>query len=64
MRSEVPQLEIDLLRKRQSKAREDEVYGGLSRAERAAYDRRQDRIRELERDLAGGEERQRNSSFL
>lgn len=52
MTSKAPQLELERLRKQQVKARADEVFGGLSRAERAAYDRRRDRIIELERDLS------------
>ncbi len=51
MQSE-PQLELERLRKQQSKTRADEVFGGLSSDERAAYERRQDRIRVLERDLS------------
>jgi hypothetical protein len=51
MQTKTPQLELDRLRQQQSKARQDEVFGGLSKAERAGYNARQDRIRELERDL-------------
>jgi hypothetical protein len=50
MTSNVPQLELERLRKQHAKARADEVFGGLSPAERAAYDLRRDRIIELERD--------------
>jgi hypothetical protein len=56
MTSKAPQLELERLRNKQEKARADEVFGGLSLAERAAYDRRQHRIRELERDLSEPEE--------
>jgi hypothetical protein len=52
MTSKAPQLELERLRKQQAKARADEVFGGLSLAERAAYDLRRDRIIELERDLS------------
>ncbi|MBZ5688223.1 MAG: hypothetical protein LAP86_24670 [Acidobacteriia bacterium] len=52
MRSKAPQLELEHLRKQQAKARADEVFGGLSVAERAAYDVRQNRILELEHDLS------------
>jgi hypothetical protein len=31
--------------------REDEVFGGLSPAEQSAYDTRENRIHELERDM-------------
>jgi hypothetical protein len=50
MNNQTPELELDSLRKQQSKARHDEVFGGLSPAERLAYDRRQNRINELELD--------------
>jgi len=64
MMREAPQLELELLRKQQSKARADEVFGGLSPAEKAAYDRRRDRIVELEHDLSElSEEPQRNLEF-
>jgi hypothetical protein len=52
MMREAPQLELELFRKQQAKARADEVFGGLSPAERGAYDRRRDRIVELEHDLS------------
>lgn len=52
MMTEVPQLQLERLRKQQAKARADEVFGGLTTAERAGYDRRQHRIRELEHDLS------------
>jgi hypothetical protein len=48
MNSETLQLELELLRGQQAKAREEEVFGGLTSAERAAYELRQGRIRELE----------------
>jgi hypothetical protein len=52
MMTEVPQLELERLRKQQAKARADEVFGGFTTAERAVYDRRQFRIRKLEHDLS------------
>lgn len=52
MQSKTPQFELERLRKQQTKARADEVFGGLSRTERAAYDLGQDRILKLERDLS------------
>ncbi len=51
MRSDTPQLELDTLRHQQARTREDEVFGGLTLDEKAAYDRRQLRIYELERNL-------------
>ncbi len=51
MQHESEEAEISRLRKEQTKARHDEVFGGLSLEERAAYDIRQDRIQELERRL-------------
>jgi hypothetical protein len=53
-----PQLELERLRKQQSKAREDEVFGGLNPDERLAYNLRQNRIRALEDELELSEERQ------
>jgi hypothetical protein len=52
MTSKAPQLELERLLQQQAKAQADEVFGGLSLAERAAYDVRQNRIRELEHDLS------------
>jgi hypothetical protein len=63
MRSETHKFELERLRRQQAKTRADEVFGGLSWAERAAYDLRQCRIRELEHDLSersGEEEPQRD----
>jgi len=45
------QSELTRLRKQQAKARQDEVFGGLSRAERAEYDARANRIHEVETEL-------------
>jgi hypothetical protein len=52
MMSEAPQLELERLRNQQATARADEVFGGMSRIEMAAYDLRRDRILELEHDLS------------
>jgi hypothetical protein len=48
MEDETPRTELIRLRNAQSKARQDEVYGGLSPTERAEYNSRAERIRELE----------------
>jgi hypothetical protein len=45
------QSELTRLRKEQSKARQDEVFGGFSRAERAEYDARTKRIHDLGTEL-------------
>jgi hypothetical protein len=52
MMTKAPQLELEHLRKQQTQVRADEVFGGLSPTERTAYDRRRDRILELEHDLS------------
>jgi hypothetical protein len=46
---ESEQDEIERIRREQTKARRDAVYGGLSSEEWAAYDKRADRMRDLER---------------
>jgi hypothetical protein len=51
MVEEKPQFELIRLRKEQNKARHDEVFGGLSPAERAAYNRKSGRIHELQIDF-------------
>ena len=51
MVEENPQFELIRLRKEQNKARHDEVFGGLSPAERAAYNRKSGRIHELQIDF-------------
>jgi hypothetical protein len=48
MEDETPHDELVRLRKAQIKARQNEVYGGLSHAEQAEYNSRAARIRELE----------------
>ena len=51
MLEEKPQFELIRLRKEQNKARQDEVFGGLSPAERAEYNGKAERIHELESDF-------------
>jgi hypothetical protein len=46
------QAELTKLRKKQSKAWEDEPFGGLSAAEKSEYDERTERINDLEKQLA------------
>jgi hypothetical protein len=48
---ESPKSELARLRKRQRQARQDEVYGGFSKSERAEYDSRAERINELDAQL-------------
>jgi hypothetical protein len=48
MEDETPYDELVRLRKAQINALQNEIYGGLSRAEKAEYNRRAERIRELE----------------
>ena len=48
MEHENPRSELIRLLKEQNKARQNEVYGGLSPAEKAEYDARSQRIHELE----------------
>jgi hypothetical protein len=52
MAKETPELEIKRLLTEQTKTRQDEVFGGLSPAERAAYNEKTKRINELEIELA------------
>ena len=49
MRYESEKSEIARLRREQAQARQDEIFGGLSPAERYAYERTRDHIHELER---------------
>jgi hypothetical protein len=46
-----PESELRRLRTEQGKTRRDEVFGGLSPAERGEYDKRAERIRILEGQL-------------
>jgi hypothetical protein len=39
---------LTLLQKAQKKARQDQIFGGLSKAERAEFDKRAERIHILE----------------
>jgi hypothetical protein len=48
MTEENPQSELTRLRKEQNKARDDEVFGGLSPAELVVYNGKAKRIHELE----------------
>jgi hypothetical protein len=48
MEKETPQTEIMRLLREQIQSREEEVFGGLSRAERAEYNRKSARINHLE----------------
>jgi hypothetical protein len=48
MEHETPKSELLRLFKEQTKALEDEVFGGLSLSERKEYDRRTKRINQLE----------------
>jgi|SRR5690349_899472 len=52
---ETPQKELIRLRKEQGKARRDEVFGGFSPVERAAYDARNNRIQQLESQKKGSQ---------
>jgi hypothetical protein len=51
MAEETPQSEVIRLRKAQILARQHEVYGGFSPAERLEYDERAKRIKELDAQL-------------
>jgi hypothetical protein len=53
MEHESAQSELLRLRNEQAKTLHDEVFGGLSSTERATYNRKQDRIRELDAQLFG-----------
>jgi hypothetical protein len=48
MANEKPQFELIRLREEQNKARQDEVFGGFSPAERVEYNGKAERIHELE----------------
>jgi len=58
---ENPKTELARLREEQRQAGQDEVYGGFSKSERAAYDTRAERIRELDAQLLTRRERNRKS---
>ena len=46
-----PHSELRLLRNEQKKARQDDVFGGLSPAERAEYNGKAERIHKLESEI-------------
>jgi hypothetical protein len=52
MRFETIEARIAQLQKEQTKTRQDEVFGGLSSAERVAYERKEGLIRRLQRQLS------------
>ena len=52
MAKEKPESELKRLRDEQYKTRQDEVFGGLSPAERTEYNRKRKRINDLEIELA------------
>ena len=51
MGDETRESELIRLRREQCRTRKDEVFGGLSSAERDAYEKNETRIHELDRDL-------------
>ena len=51
MSNESPQAEMLRLRQEQAQARRNEIFGGLTSEERAAYEIKQKRLRELEHQL-------------
>jgi hypothetical protein len=55
MAKEKPQSELTRLRKDQTKSRQDEVFGGLSPAERAEYNGKAERIHKLESEIQASE---------
>lgn len=63
MEHESEQTELYRLRREQAKTRTDEVFGGLTPAERLSYDAKQDRIRELELRSSEKDLRQSISGF-
>lgn len=61
MAKEKPESELKRLRTEQSKVRQDEVFGGLSPAERAVYNAKADRINQLEIELTASSLRNKSS---
>jgi hypothetical protein len=57
------QSELTLLLKDQDKARQDEVFGGLSPAERAEYNGRAERIHKLESEIRASGVAEKRSQF-
>ena len=51
MSDESPEAEMLRLRREQAKARRDEIFGGLTPEERAAYEVRRKRLHDLELQL-------------
>jgi hypothetical protein len=51
MPKEKPQSELSRLRKEQNTTRQDEIFGGLSKAEWTEYNGRTERILELESEI-------------
>ena len=51
MSNESPEAEMLRLRQEQAQARRNEIFGGLTCEERAAYESKQKRLRELEHQL-------------
>jgi hypothetical protein len=51
MAKEQHESELKRLRTEQNKTRQDEVFGGLSSAERAKYDGKSERIHKLESEI-------------
>ncbi len=49
MQRETEEAELSRLRREQSRTRQDEVFGGLTSDERAAYDKKEKRLQELRR---------------
>jgi DNA-binding MarR family transcriptional regulator len=52
--NEKSQAELRLLKNEQKKAQQDEVFCGLSKAERAQFNRRAERIQDLESEMQSG----------
>jgi hypothetical protein len=64
MATEKRESELKRLRREQSKTRHDEVYGGLSPAEQAEYNRKSDRIHELEGEIQASAIAEQTTRFV
>jgi hypothetical protein len=64
MGKENPQSELARLEKEQHKAKQDEVFGGFSAAERAEYNRNSERIHALEIEFTANRAAKNNRSLL
>jgi hypothetical protein len=64
MATEKRESELERLRREQSKTRHDEVYGGLSPAEQAEYNRKSDRIHELEGEIQASAIAEQTTRFV